>query len=69
MRLGQGQSLSDAAAGKLAEGAFTAPILHQMAQARGVEMPIVAGVTAVLAGKVSVQDAVRALMARPFREE
>lgn len=69
IRLGQGQSLAEAAGGKLAEGAFTAPVLHQMAEARGIEMPIVAGVTAVLAGKVSVQHAVRALMARPFREE
>jgi glycerol-3-phosphate dehydrogenase (NAD(P)+) len=69
LRLGQGFSPGDAQGGKLAEGVFTAPILHQMALARGIDMPIVAGVTAVLAGKLSVQEALKALMARPFREE
>jgi glycerol-3-phosphate dehydrogenase (NAD(P)+) len=69
LRLGQGQSLAEAQGTKLAEGAFTAPVLHQMAVARGIDMPIVAGVTAILAGKVGVQDALKALMARPFREE
>lgn len=67
--LGAGKPVAEAAGGKLAEGAFTAPILHQMAGARGIDMPIVAGVSAILAGKLTAPDAVRALMARPFREE
>lgn len=54
---------------KLAEGAFTAAILDEMARARGIEMPIVASVTAILEGQVSVADAVQGLMTRPFREE
>jgi glycerol-3-phosphate dehydrogenase (NAD(P)+) len=67
--LGQGRSLAEASAGKLAEGAFTAAVLCEMARARGIDMPIVDGVTAILDGTATVPDAVKALMARPFREE
>jgi glycerol-3-phosphate dehydrogenase (NAD(P)+) len=67
--LGQGQSLAEAAGGKLVEGAFTAAALDDMARARSIDMPIVAGVRAVLDGAISVKDAMSALMARPFREE
>lgn len=66
--LGQGKPLQEAMAGKLAEGAFTAAILHDMALARRIDMPIVAAVTGVLAGE-SAHEAVQALLARPFKAE
>jgi glycerol-3-phosphate dehydrogenase (NAD(P)+) len=67
--LGRGKSVKDAGGGKLAEGAFTARILDQIAKARGVDMPIVAAMAAILDGKLSVDDAVTMLMNRPIKEE
>jgi glycerol-3-phosphate dehydrogenase (NAD(P)+) len=55
--------------GKLAEGVFTAPVLLEMARAHGIEMPIAAAVTDILAGTASVDEAVEALLTRPFRAE
>ena len=54
---------------KLAEGAFTASVLSEMAKAHGVDMPITAAVAAVLDGGMSVDDAIASLMTRPFRAE
>jgi glycerol-3-phosphate dehydrogenase (NAD(P)+) len=54
---------------KLAEGAFTAPVLLEMARAKSIDMPIAAAVTAVLGGKLSVDAAIESLMTRPLREE
>lgn len=53
----------------LAEGAFTAPILAELAQARGVDMPITFAVDAILKGETSVDEAITALLARPSRGE
>lgn len=67
-----GQGLAPAAAnpgGKLAEGAFTASILAEMALQKQVEMPIVAAVAAILDGRLNVRDAVRELMTRPLKGE
>jgi glycerol-3-phosphate dehydrogenase (NAD(P)+) len=69
MALGKGERPSTAAHGKLAEGAFTAPVLLEMAQAKNVEMPISAAVAAVLAEQMSVDEAIVSLMTRPFRAE
>lgn len=69
LALGQGRPLAEASGGKLAEGAYTAAALDDMARARRIDMPIVAGVRAILDGQLGVRDAVGALMARPFREE
>jgi glycerol-3-phosphate dehydrogenase (NAD(P)+) len=55
--------------GKLAEGVFTAPVLLEMANAHGIEMPIAAAVVDILAGTASVDEAVEALLTRPFRAE
>jgi glycerol-3-phosphate dehydrogenase (NAD(P)+) len=54
---------------KLAEGAFTASVLAEMAKDHGVDMPITAAVAAVLDGTISVDDAIASLMTRPFRAE
>jgi glycerol-3-phosphate dehydrogenase (NAD(P)+) len=55
--------------GKLAEGAFTAPVLLEMAAAKNIDMPISAAVAAVLAGKLSVDAAIESLLTRPIKAE
>jgi len=55
--------------GKLAEGAFTAAVLTEMAREKSVEMPIAVAVTAVLDGKLSIDGAIESLLTRPFRAE
>ncbi len=54
---------------KLAEGAFTAPVLLEMAAEKKIEMPIAAAVAALLADKLSVDKAIESLMARPIKAE
>lgn len=67
--LGKGEKPESAAHGKLAEGVFTAPVLLEIARARGVEMPISAAVAAVLADKLSVEAAIESLLTRPIKSE
>jgi glycerol-3-phosphate dehydrogenase (NAD(P)+) len=68
--LGKGMTSQEAQkATKLAEGAFTASVLADMAKDHNVDMPIVAAVSAVLDGTMSVDDAIGSLMTRPFRAE
>jgi glycerol-3-phosphate dehydrogenase (NAD(P)+) len=54
---------------KLAEGAFTAPVLVEMARAKNIDMPIAAAVAALLTDKLSVDKAIESLMARPIKAE
>jgi len=69
--LGEGRKAADVLADRatVAEGAFTAPVLQRVARARGVAMPIVDTVCALLAGDVAAGDAVAALLARPLTAE
>ena len=67
--IGRGEMPQAAGHGKLTEGAWTAPILTQKAQALGVEMPIAEAVTAILDGRIEVGAAIEALMSRPFKAE
>ncbi len=67
--LGKGEAAATAAHGKLAEGVFTAPVLLEMAREKSIDMPISAAVAAVLAGKLSVDDAIAALLTRPLKAE
>jgi glycerol-3-phosphate dehydrogenase (NAD(P)+) len=67
--LGKGETPDAATHGNLAEGAFTAPVLLEMAEARNVEMPIAAAVAAVLAKQVTVDAAIVSLLARPIKAE
>ena len=69
LALGQGQGVTEAAGGKLAEGAFTASILTKMARAKEIETPIADAVAAIIAGEVGVREAVAGLLARPIRSE
>jgi len=63
--LGEGRAAPD----KLAEGAFTAAVLVEMANERKVEMPIAAAIAAVLDGTLTVDGAIESLLTRPFRAE
>jgi glycerol-3-phosphate dehydrogenase (NAD(P)+) len=67
--LGRGESPREASHGKLAEGAYTAAALVEIARERHVEMPIAEAVDAILAGRMSVQAAIDALLMRPLRAE
>jgi glycerol-3-phosphate dehydrogenase (NAD(P)+) len=53
----------------LAEGAFTAPVLLEMAREKQIDMPIAAAVAALLAAQMSVDEAIESLLARPLRTE
>jgi glycerol-3-phosphate dehydrogenase (NAD(P)+) len=64
--LGRGQA---APSGKLAEGAFTAPVLVELAAAEGVDMPVSNAVADILRGAVTIDDAVQGLLTRPFKAE
>ncbi len=55
--------------GKLAEGAFTAPVLLEMARAKNVDMPISTAIAAVLAEQLSVDAAIESLLTRPIKSE
>jgi glycerol-3-phosphate dehydrogenase (NAD(P)+) len=68
-RLGQGVPVAEAAGGKLVEGAFTAGVLTDLARTAKVDMPIAEAVAAVVAARMSVDDAVVALMSRPLKAE
>jgi glycerol-3-phosphate dehydrogenase (NAD(P)+) len=53
----------------VAEGAATAPVLAEAARAAGIDMPIVDAVCALLDGSAKVDDVVKALLARPLKQE
>jgi glycerol-3-phosphate dehydrogenase (NAD(P)+) len=55
--------------GKLAEGAFTAPVLLEMARAQNIEMPISAAIAAVLTNQMTVDQAIESLLTRPIKAE
>jgi glycerol-3-phosphate dehydrogenase (NAD(P)+) len=68
--IGEGKSPNEALGGsRLAEGAYTASVLTDMAREKGVEMPIADAIAAVLDGGVSVDEAIGKLLARPIRAE
>lgn len=68
--LGEGASAAALMADRrtVAEGAFTAPVLADLAQQRGIAMPIVTAVDAILKG-ANAQKVVAELLARPLRAE
>jgi glycerol-3-phosphate dehydrogenase (NAD(P)+) len=53
----------------LVEGIATAAIVREVAQKRGIAMPISEAVAAVIEGSISVAEAVESLMNRPLRAE
>lgn len=66
MALGRGEQRSGR---PLAEGVPTAAIAARLAAARGIEAPITAATAAILAGRLSIRDAVAQLMTRPLKSE
>ncbi len=69
--IGQGRSTGELLADRrtVAEGAFTAPVLARLARERGIEMPVVEAVDALLAGRATVDQVLGELLARPPRPE
>jgi glycerol-3-phosphate dehydrogenase (NAD(P)+) len=67
--IGQGERPAEAGGDKLAEGAFTAAVLVDMAIEKHIDVPVAAAVAAVLEGKISVDAAIEALQTRPLRAE
>jgi glycerol-3-phosphate dehydrogenase (NAD(P)+) len=55
--------------GKLAEGEFTAPVLVELAASQNVDMPVASAVAAILRGDVTIDQAIEALLTRPFKAE
>lgn len=66
MALGRGESLDNR---PLAEGVATAGIAARIARERGLEAPITEAVEAILAGKLTITQAIEALMSRPLKSE
>jgi glycerol-3-phosphate dehydrogenase (NAD(P)+) len=68
--LGQGRAAAELMADRrtVAEGAFTAPVLREAAQAADVDMPVTAAVCALLEG-ADVREVVGTLLARPLTRE
>lgn len=71
LALGKGVSLSDYMVGRrqIVEGEATAPAVLARAQRLGIEMPICAAVDAILHREATLDEAIRALLARPLRRE
>jgi glycerol-3-phosphate dehydrogenase (NAD(P)+) len=71
LALGEGRALKDVLAERrtVAEGAASAPAIVALAERYKVEMPICEAVNGLVGGRLSVDDAITALLSRPFRAE
>jgi glycerol-3-phosphate dehydrogenase (NAD(P)+) len=71
LALGQGRSVAAVLAERdsVTEGVATAPALVARARALGVELPIAEAVAAIVEGRLSLAAAMRAILARPQRDE
>ena len=69
--LGQGGRLSDILGARVAvtEGVYTAAAVVSLARTHRIDMPISEAVHAILEGRIPVDDAISALMQRPFKAE
>jgi glycerol-3-phosphate dehydrogenase (NAD(P)+) len=69
--IGEGRSVTELLADRhtVAEGAHTAPVLARLAAERGLDMPIVAAVDGLLAGRFNVDEVLEQLLSRPPRAE
>jgi glycerol-3-phosphate dehydrogenase (NAD(P)+) len=69
--LGQGKSLGDVLGSRrsVAEGVYTASAVVQRARQLQIEMPISEAVAGIVAGKLSVDDAIEGLLSRPLKSE
>ncbi|MBV9567732.1 MAG: NAD(P)-dependent glycerol-3-phosphate dehydrogenase [Hyphomicrobiales bacterium] len=69
LALGRGEDPLVAAHGNLAEGAFTASVLSEMARIAEIPMPVSDCVAAILDRKLSIKEAMDVLMDRPLKSE
>jgi glycerol-3-phosphate dehydrogenase (NAD(P)+) len=69
--LGQGQTLAAVLGSRrsVAEGVYTAAAVAKVAAEKGVDMPICRAVAAIVAGSLTVDAAIEALLSRPQRAE
>ena len=69
--IGEGRSAAELMANRktVAEGAFTAPVLARLAREKGIDMPIVDAVDALVAGRAKVDAVLEALLTRPPKSE
>ena len=69
--IGEGRSAAELLADRrtVAEGAFTAPVLARISREKGVDMPIVNAVDALIAGRSEVDEVLDELLSRPARAE
>ena len=69
--LGEGSTVGELldAGMPLAEGAYTAGIAADLAARHSVDMPITSAVAAVIAGTLSVDEAIAGLVTRPLKSE
>jgi glycerol-3-phosphate dehydrogenase (NAD(P)+) len=69
--IGEGRSAADLLSDRktVAEGAFTAPVLARLAKERGIDMPIVDAVDALIAGRATVDAVLDGLLSRPSKSE
>lgn len=66
LTLGRGETFDPSVT---VEGAATARAVAKIAAQRDIDMPITTMIAAVLDGKLNIEDATRALMSRPLKEE
>jgi glycerol-3-phosphate dehydrogenase (NAD(P)+) len=69
--LGEGERLEDILGARRAvtEGVYTAAAVVRLAREKRIEMPIAEAVNAIVEGRTGVDDAIAALLARPFKAE
>ncbi|NOT72012.1 MAG: NAD(P)-dependent glycerol-3-phosphate dehydrogenase [Hyphomicrobium sp.] len=69
--LGEGKTLAAILGSRTAvtEGVYTAAAVVRLAREKHVEMPIAEAVHAIIEGRLSVDDAITALMLRPLKAE
>jgi glycerol-3-phosphate dehydrogenase (NAD(P)+) len=69
--IGDGRSAAELLADRrsVAEGAFTAPVLARVSREKGIDMPIVNAVDALIAGRATVDQVLDELLSRPPRAE
>ncbi|MBS0385584.1 MAG: NAD(P)-dependent glycerol-3-phosphate dehydrogenase [Proteobacteria bacterium] len=69
--LGEGRALAEILGERhsVAEGAESAPAVVALAKKHHVEMPICTAVDDIIAGRTNIDDAIKAILSRPFRAE
>jgi glycerol-3-phosphate dehydrogenase (NAD(P)+) len=69
--LGEGRTLADVLGSRssVTEGVYTAAALVRLARAKSVDMPIAEAVHGIIEGRLTVDEAITALMQRPLKAE